>query len=255
MAILSLTLVSFAAWFISTLAGGGSPFILIPVINYLFGSQSVAPVLTIGMLLGSVQRSFLFWQDIDWKVTLWFSPSALFGAILGAYVFTKIQLQWLQLLLGLIVAMTVVNNWLGEKKFKFTVQIWQFLPIGFVFAFLSGLIGSTGPALNPFFLNYGLEKEQMIATKSANVVVINVVKIVSYAVFGALTPQYQKYGLIIGLAAIPANWLGQRILSKMNNEQFRKIVFSMMAINSVLMLWQQRNLIALFVLHKLAIVK
>lgn len=105
-------------------------------------------------------------------------------------------------------ALTVVGYWLGKKEHTFTVHAWQFLPVGFLYPFISGLIGSKGSAVNPFYLNYGLIKEQMIATKAANIVVVHVVKIVTYAAFGALTTQYLGYGLIIGLTAIPANCLG-----------------------------------------------
>jgi hypothetical protein len=45
---------------------------------------------------------------------------------------------------------------------------------------------------------------------------------------------------------------GKFVLSKINNKQFQQLVFSVMAINSILMLWQQGDAIALFVWHKLA---
>ena len=51
-----LSSVSFSAWFISMLVGGGSPLILIPVVTLLLGAPAVAPVLTIGSTLGNVQR-------------------------------------------------------------------------------------------------------------------------------------------------------------------------------------------------------
>lgn len=238
MNIIYLALVSFVFWFISTLAGGGSPLILTSLINLLLDSQAVVPVVTTGMLLGNYQRIFLFWQDIEWQVTLWYFPGAIAGATLGAYVFTKIQLKWLQLLIILVFVITVVGYWLG-KKYSFTVHAWQFLPVGFLYSFISGLIGSTGSAVNPFYLNYGLVKEQMIATKAANIVVIHVVKIVTYAAFGALTTQYLGYGLIIGLTAVPANCLGQYVLSRMNNEQFTQLVFAVTTISTVLLLWQR----------------
>ena len=53
---------SFTAWFISMLVGGGSPLILIPLTTLLLGAPSVAPVLTIGSVLGNVQRVILLWK-------------------------------------------------------------------------------------------------------------------------------------------------------------------------------------------------
>lgn len=42
------------------LAGGGSPFILLPVVSLLLGAQAVAPVITTGLLIGNAQRGLFF---------------------------------------------------------------------------------------------------------------------------------------------------------------------------------------------------
>ncbi len=247
MTLLFLGLVSVVAWFLSMLAAGGSPFILIPLVTVLLDSQAVAPVITTGMLIGNAQRVFFFWEDIDWRVTLWYLPGAIAGAILGAYAFTQIHIEWLQLILGmallLMVANYILSNWLQRVNLSFTVETWQFLPIGFFFAFGSGLIGSMGPVLNPIYLNYGLVKEQMIATKSLNVAIAHVIKIFAYIALGAFTKPYVIYGLVIGCAAIPANWLDKLVLDRMSSDQFRHVVFAFVAISGLIMLWQQRRLV------------
>lgn len=238
-----LTLASFLSWFTSTLAAAGSPLLLIPLVNLLLGSSAVAPVITIGMLLGNSQRIFLFWSDINWKITLWYLPGAILGAILGAYLFTQMNIEWLQLVIGLFLILSVVGFGLKKPESNFRIATWYFLPAGFLYSFISGLIGSSGPLLNPLYLKYGLVKEEMIATKAANVVVIHLVKIVIYLAFGAMTPQYLGYGLAIGLAAAPGNLLGRYVLSTMSNQHFRQIALATMAITGILMLWQQRELL------------
>ena len=245
MTIFLLVLASFIAWFISSLAGGGSPFIIVPMVNFLMDSQAVPPVVTTGMLLGNLQRTFMFWQEIDWELTWWYLPGAISGAILGAFVYTQTQLQWLQILLGLFLVSSVFSFGMGKKEKSFQVPGWFFLPTGFIYAFLSGLIGSLGPVLNPFYLNYGLVKERMIATKSAHVVVVHVAKILTYATLGVLTKSYLWYGLIIGITAIPANWLGQKVLKNISDEQFRQFVIALVTISGLLILWQQRDFFAL----------
>ena len=240
MTILLLMLASFIAWFISSLAGGGSPFIIIPMVNFLLEPQAVPPIVTTGMLLGNSQRAFLLWKCIDWQLTWWYLPGAVTGAILGAFVFTQTQLQWLQVLLGLFLVSSVFSFGFGKEQ-SFKVPSWFFLPAGFVYAFLSGLIGSIGPVLNPFYLNYGLVKEEMIATKSAHVLVVHLVKMITYAALGVLSLPYLGYGLVIGIAAIPANWLGQLALQKISDEQFRQFVTALVTISGLLILWDQRD--------------
>lgn len=244
MTILLLVLASFVAWFISSLAGGGSPFIIIPMVNFLLEPQAVPPVVTTGMLLGNFQRALVLRQDIDWQLTWWYLPGAILGAVLGAFVYTQTQLQWLQVLLGLFLVSSIFSFKGGKEEQSFSVKGWFFLPAGFVYAFLSGLIGSIGPVLNPFYLNYGLVKEKMIATKSAHVLVVHIAKMVTYAAFGALSLPYLGYGLVIGIAAVPANWLGQMALQKISDEQFRQFVIAIVTISGLLILWDQRDFFA-----------
>lgn len=245
MSIVTLALVSFASWLISTLAGGGSPLVLIPFVNFSLGAATVPPIITIGMLLGNCQRVLLFWQFIDWKVTGWYLPGAIAGAVLGAYTFTQIHLEWLQLIIGLFLVTSFFNLKGDNKPPVFQVRAWHFLPAGFFYAFISGIIGSSGPILNPFYLNYGLVKEKMVSTKAINVVIIHIAKLGTYAAFSNLDLQLIGYGLIIGIAAFPGNIFGSYILQKMNDGLFRQFVFISMGITGGLMVWQQRE----FLIH------
>jgi len=291
--IVYLSVVSFFAWIVSTLAGGGSPFILIPLVNLLMGAAAVPPVITIGMFFGNAHRVFLFWREIDWVLTGWYAPGAIAGAILGAYTFTQIHLDWLQLVIGIFLIISAVlfemekspeksidrnhdkNNKLEESKNlekleelfeinqlgelsdlselekelipeevkpKFQLKAWYIMPAGFLKAYVSGLVGTTGPVLNPFYLRYGLVKEKMIATKATHMTIIHLVKIITYGAFAAMSKEQVVAGLAIGLAAIPANLVGKYILSRMSSDQFRQIVLAFMGIGGLWMLWGQRDL-------------
>ena len=242
----SLFITSFVAWFLSMLAGGGSPFILIPVISLLLGAQAVAPVITTGLLIGNAQRGLVFWHQVDWQVTAWYVPGAILGAIIGCYGLTQIHVEGLQLLLGVGLLAMVANYLLAPKESQFTVRTWYFLPLSFINAIGSGLIGSTGPVMNPVYLSYGLEKEAMVATKALNKTALHLIKLSAYAAFGSLSPDYLAYGLVIGLGAIPANWLGKMVLEKMSAEQFRQLVFVFVAVSRDAMIWQQRHFLTIW---------
>lgn len=245
-ALVSLGLISFLSWLMSMLAGGGSPLILIPVVNFLLGSQAIAPTITIGMLVGNLQRTFFFWRSIHWRVTLWHLPGTLVGATLGSYLLSRIHVEGLQVVIAIALVLMAANAWFGGPDYALKIKDWHFLPLSFLNSFVSGLVGSTGPILNPVYLHYGLEKEQLIVTKSATVVLIHVIKMVTYLIFGILTVPYFLYGLLIGLAAIPANWIGKLILERMSTAQFRQVVLGFVGMSGLWMLWQQRELLLLW---------
>lgn len=227
------------------LAGGGSPLVMIPLLTVLLGTQAVAPVITTGLLIGNAQRSGFFWRKIDWRVTAWYLPGCLFGAVLGAYIFAAFKADWLQVLIGVALLGMVLNYWLGRSlnlsERKLTVRAWYFLPVAFLNSVGSALIGSTGPIMNPLYFAYGLEKEAMIATKASNKAFLHLFKLLSYGALGVLEPQYLGYGLIIGLGAVPANLLGKWVLERITNDQFQQMVYAFVALSGVMMIWQQRS--------------
>lgn len=264
MPIVYLSVVSFFAWIVSTLAGGGSPFVLIPLVNLLMGAASVPPVITIGMFLGNAHRVLLFWREINWELTMWYAPGAIVGSFLGAYTFTQIHLDWLQLIIGVFLIVSAVlfaieknpviaeiktdllteplKDSLAINESEYKLKAWYIMPAGFLKAFVSGLVGTTGPVLNPFYLRYGLVKEQLLATKATHVVIIHLVKIITYGAFAALSREEVVAGLAIGIAAIPANLVGKAILSRMSSDQFRQIVLAFMSVGGIWMLWGQKDL-------------
>lgn len=244
MSIVFLTLGSFASWLISTIAGGGTPMIMIPLISAFLGSAAVPPVLTTVMLCGHPQRLWLYWKDIDWCIIWWYLPGAIMGAILGAIAYTRVEVEWLPVLLAVFLIISTFSYSPKEDVTEkaFPVYPWYFLPSGFIFAFLSGLIGSAGSLLNPLYVNYGLVKEDLIGTKSAHLLVVHVVKIITYTIYGVFNHTILVYGLLMGLAAFPGNWLGQKILTQISEHNFQKLLVGFVFLTSFLIFWEQRKL-------------
>jgi len=240
---LLIALAGFFAWLISTLAGGGGALIMVPVLSFLVGAQAVAPVVTLGTMIGGPSRIYLFWEEINWSIVKWYLPGAIIGAFFGAYVFATLQAEWLQIVLGLFLVSTLFQYRFGREESAFDVRLWYFFPAGLVVSFLSGIAGGAGPVLNPFYLNYGAVKGEMIGTKSASSFVMHLVKISTYTAFGALTWEFVLFGVALGIAATVASWVGKRALAEMKVKWFRQIVIAMMVISGLLMLWEQRQLL------------
>jgi uncharacterized membrane protein YfcA len=243
MTIFWLALAGIVGWFISLLAGGGSALILMPIVGMFLGAVAIAPVITISGLFGNSERVFVYWQKINWDVVKWELPGAIFGGILGAFTLTKLKLDWLSILVGIFLIFSAASYFFKNEEKSFTVKAWYFLPAGFAYAFLSGLIGSMGPVLAPLYINYGLQKEELLATQATNRVIVHIVKIFVYGFLGAFKLPYIGYGIVLGLAAIPGNWLGHLVLQKISEKQFRRLVISFVLFSGMLILWQQRELL------------
>ncbi len=226
------------SFMISTVAGGGGALMLLPVVNGIVGVSATAPVVQLGAFIGRPARLILFWKDIHWPVVWYYVPTALAGSILGAWLFTQLHWEWLKVILAIFLISTIFQYRFGRKKQSFPVSIQHFIPLGFVVALVSTIAGGAGPVLNPFYLNYGLEKEALIATKTANSFLVGIVQIGSYSFFGALGGELWAYGLALGLGATIGNILGKRLLKRITNQRFRQFVILAMVVSGVVMLVQ-----------------
>ena len=227
------------AYVISTLSGGGGSLLLVPVINFFIGAKATAPVINLGNLIGEPVRIWLFWKNIEWRIVKYYLPSAIAGAVLGGWIFANIKIEWLQIIIGLFLISTIFQYRFGKKERSFKMKLSWFKPIGFFVEIFSTLIGAVGPVLNPFYLNYGLEKEKMIATKTINSFFIGLVQIATYSALGSLKGNLWLYGLVLGIGASAGNWIGKTFLSKVSNALFRKLAIAVMVISGVIMIIKQ----------------
>jgi uncharacterized protein len=241
--LLLLALGGYLAWLVSILSGGGGAMLLIPLLTWTIGPRGVAPVIAMVTLFDAPVRLTLFWKHVRWDVVRWYLPGAVAGATLGGYVFANTHANWLKVIAGLFLISTVFQYSFGKRERSFNMRRWMFLPIAFVVSLVSGIIGEAGPVLNPFYLNYGVEKEAMIGTKSVNSIAMQATKLASYFAFGALLKEFLLYGVVIGIAAALASWTGKKLLARLEGKRFRQFVITLMVFTGFLMLWQERDVL------------
>ncbi len=224
------------AWFISTIAAGGAATLLIPIIGFLLGAQYVAPIISLASLCSNPARAWFFRHHVNWQVIAFLLPGSLLGAFLGAWSFSFMKPDWIQIVIALFLISYFIQYKFGISTLKIRVRQYWFFPLGMLIAFLSGLIGATGPILNPFMLNYGLKKETLVGTKSINSLAMQIIKLGTYAAFGVLTFEVIGYGILLGIGAILGVYYARHHLFHIDHEQFRLYTITMMFIAGVLML-------------------
>ena len=224
------------AWFISTLTAGGAAMLVIPILGIMLGVELVAPVLSIATVVTNPARAFMFRRFIRLDVIRWLLPGSLVGAVIGSFVLSYSEPLWVQLVLGLLLSTTFLQYRFGKSKRSFTVSAWWFMPLGLGVAMLSAITGATGPILNPFLLNYGLIKEDMVGTKSFNSLFMQLTKVGAYISLGLMSGQAWLAGLALGAGAIIGAWLAKRQFANISAAQFRYGVIAMMTLSGVVML-------------------
>jgi uncharacterized membrane protein YfcA len=238
---LALFVAGFVSWAISTLAAGGGSVLIVVAIAAILRGQAIAPVVTMASLLASPARMILLWRFIDWRVVRWYLPGATAGAVLGGWVFSLISPRLAQIILALFLISTVWQYRLGHRERSFEMRLPWFVPVSFVSGLTSAVVGASGLLANPFYLNYGLMKEAMLATRAVNSIAIQLVKIAAYVVFGVLHWRLARHGLIAGAGAVTAIWLANPWLRHLSSHRFRQFTVAVMLVGGLLILWQQRE--------------
>lgn len=238
MSFLLLFILGLICWFFSTVAAGGGATILIPCIVFILSAEMVAPIISMAALIANPTRAYAFRKNINWQIIHYLLPGSIIGAILGSWLFSMVDAQIIQIILGIFLLSYVLQNMLRQTNYTFKMKLSWFFPLGVIVSFLSGLIGATGPIQNPFMLNYGVTKEYLVGTKAINSFFMQIAKLISYSYFGVFTSETISYGVIIGCGAIIGIFLARNHLKKINTVQFKRYTTSIMFLCGIVMLFK-----------------
>jgi uncharacterized membrane protein YfcA len=207
-------------------------------------------VTTVGGIFGNIERVIAYRNRIHWGIVLWEAPGAIVGSVIGAFTLAQIKVEWIGIFVALFLIGSALNYFLKNLKpqpekpqQQFSIETWYFLPAGFIYAILSGIIGSMGSLLAPMYIGFGLQKEELLATQALTRAIIHIVKVFAYFFFGILVSQHIVYGVITGLTAIPGNWLGHLALQRISEMQFRQLVMIFILVSGLIILGQEMSFI------------
>lgn len=233
-------IVSFFAFSISAICGGGAGLMLIPILGQLLPVSQVPAALSIGTFTSSASRLIVFRQKICWHIVKYFVPLALPAVWLGAWLLKYVNPVYLEITMGLFLISNLAFLFKKPKELNETEKPTNFVLglIGFSAGFLSGLTGAVGLLFNRFYLRYGLTKEEIVATRAANEIILHLVKIILYFLFGLITMKVVSVGIVVAVSAILSTWAMKWILPKLSETVFKKIGYFAMVLSGFVMLSQ-----------------
>jgi uncharacterized membrane protein YfcA len=226
----------FIAWAVSTFSAGGGSMLLVAAASGLLRGHAIAPVVTLASLAAGAGRISFFWRHIDWRVARWYLPGAATGALAGGWVFTRLSAGLVQALIALFLISTAWQFRLGQSARSFEMRLPWFVPVSFVSGLTSAIVGASGLLANPFYLNYGMVKERILATRAVNSIGIQLAKLAAYGAFGALSVDLALHGAAAGAGAVLAIWVTRPWLRRLPSRRFRQLAVLVMFASGVLLL-------------------
>lgn len=211
---LGVAATAFLASIIGGMAGYGTglllPLVLVPIV----GAEATVPVIAISALFTNSSRALAMRHAIDWRKAAIMLPPALPMAILGAFLFTRLDGRGAAIVIGLVLIVLVpLRRILAHVGYRLSG-----VPLamsGGIYGFVTGGSTGAGVILVSFLMASGLTGASVIATDAAISIVIGFAKASTFASLGALPVQLLVFALLVGLSTVPGAFIAKRILDRL----------------------------------------
>jgi uncharacterized protein len=208
---------------IGTLAGFGSSTIFLPLALLFVDFKTAIILVAIFHLFGNFSRIIFFRQGFDKRIILQFGVPSILFSLLGAFMIGILPQPVLKLVLGIFLITTSVS-FLIKPGLKIPTNTSTFIAGGSVTGFITALVGTGGALRATLLQGFNIEKVKYIATAATIALATDATRIPVYLSQGFLTEQYSLYIPILFGIALAGSFIGRKIVKRINQALFRKIV-------------------------------
>jgi len=209
---------------VGTMTGFGTSTIMVPIMLLHYPVPQTLFFVGIVHFFGNVWKLLLFRKGVQWRLILSFGIPGIAATYLGASLVFDIPAIVLSRILGSFLVIYVVYLF-AKSSFKVKPTLIFGACGGALSGFLAGVFGIGGAVRGLFLTAFDLSKAVYIATAGSIALFIDATRLTTYFSEGARLPTSLLYGLPL---FIPASFLGaaiaKRIVDKISQEHFRKIV-------------------------------
>lgn len=208
---------------IGTMAGFGSSTIFLPLALLFVDFKTAIILVAIFHLFGNLSRIIFFREGFDRRVILQFGVPSVLLSLLGAFLIGVLPQPVLKLILGIFLIVTSVS-FMAKPGLKFPANTRTFIAGGSATGFITALVGTGGALRATLLQGFNIEKVKYIATAATIALATDVIRIPVYISQGFLTQQYYLYLPILFVIALAGSFIGRKIVKKIDQEKFRKMV-------------------------------
>jgi len=227
---------AFFAEIAGTIAGFGSSTIFLPLALFFVDFKTALLLVALTHIFGNLGKITFFKHGIDKRLLIIFGlPSvllSLFGALLVGYINQDI----LKMILGIFLAIFSLGSFL-MPDFKFAPVAQNAIVGGAISGFIAGLIGTGGALRSAFLTAFNLEKEKYIATAAVIAIAVDATRIPVYLSSDFMDEKYYYFIPMLFVIAILGSFIGRKIVDKISQDKFRKLVLFAIFLISLKFIW------------------
>jgi uncharacterized protein len=208
--------------FLSGIFGMAGGMILMGLLLALMPLPAAMVLHAVTQVTSNGWRAWLWRAHIDWRIVGVFSAGSLVTALVFAAVAAIPSKGLALIILGLTPFLALA---LPEHARLNVARPVHAVVAGVVCMALQLVAGVSGPILDTFFIQSGLDRRGIVSTKAAVQTLSHAVKLVYFgtavAVIGGEDLSPMILTLAIPLAIVGTQW-SRKVLDKMSDEQFRR---------------------------------
>lgn len=225
-------LLALLAEIIGTIGGFGSSLLFVPIASYFFDFHSVLGITALFHLSSNISKIYFFRKGYNIKLIYTIGiPAVIFvaiGAWISKYMETKILELGLSIFLILVSLFFLLFQNITLKPTNSNSVIG-----GILSGLIAGLLG-TGGAIRGLTLSaFNLKPEVFIATSAIIDLGIDATRSMVYGMNGYIHQDDLYLIPILLLVSIIGTFIGKKILLKISENQFKKIVLLLILITGI----------------------
>lgn len=227
-----------AAAGIASITGFGIGSLITPVLSLALGTKLAVAVVSIPHLVATALRFWLLRGHVDKRVLLGFGLMSAFGGLAGALLHARFATPALTLIFGIILLFAGFTGVTGlAEKMRFAgAAAWL---AGGISGMLGGLVGNQGGIRSAALLGFSISKESFVATATAIGLIVDASRMPVYfwAEWNGIT-ESGTWILLLIAGVILGTVLGGKLLRRLPERSFRRVVSGLIFILGAFMLYQ-----------------
>jgi uncharacterized membrane protein YfcA len=209
---------------VASVAGFGIGSVLTPLLGIRVGAKLAVAAVSIPHVLGTAIRFWLVRRDVDRRIFLWFGITSAAGGLAGALLHAYASSRILSVVFGCLLIFVGVSELTGLMR-RVRLGRRAAWVAGAVSGIFGGLVGNQGGIRSAALLAFDTRKEAFVATATAVGLVVDAARMPVYlATEWSGLLRIWPLIVIATVGVLAGTWLGMRVLRRVPQRLFRRIV-------------------------------
>jgi len=218
--------------------GGGLGVMAVPMMSLAIAPQKAAAILLPLLVVMDFFTVYHYRKNWDKRNLLVLLPSAVLGILLGSQVFRYLSDAIIRLMVGTLAVLFAAHFF---THFRLAETQKASIPKGAFWGAIAGFtsfgVHAGGPPINIYLLPQKMPKSLFVGTTVIFFTLVNLIKIIPYALLGQLNPENLVVSLILAPLAPLGVWLGLVLHHRVNENLFYKLCYLFLGVTGIKLLW------------------